>query len=222
VKEHSTKEALTPLSALLSAFTPRQEWSESSLVTWPDPFAIYSNHFDNASAIPRFRETYHGSICKSSPLSSRFTKQFFRFCELCGLSLWSSICTSERSISVKLDVLTTCLPQLSSINRMSVYSNSPSFASTTSSETANGMAEINELAHGLNRLKDKRLEQQRFVQSAQKIDDLSKLALGAKLERALGRRMTEQDAVMRVKPRKPSRPLFDEKAEMAKRQVSAA
>jgi hypothetical protein len=83
------------------------------------------------------------------------------------------------------------------------------------------MAEIRELGHGLDRLKDKRLEQQRFVASAQKTDELSKLALGAKLERALGRRMTKQDAVMRVKPRKVSRPI-DEKAEMEKRQVSAA
>ena len=33
--------------------------------------------------------------------------------------------------------------------------------------------------------------------SAQKTEDLSKLALGAKLERALGRRMGGQDAVMR-------------------------
>jgi hypothetical protein len=122
-------------------------------------------------------------------------------------------------------VLTSQFPQLSSaqvsINRMSIYSASPSFTSTNSTETANGMAEIKELAQGLDRLKDKRLDKQRFVQSAQKTDDLSKLALGAKLERALGRRMTTQDAVMRVKPRKPSRPI-DEKAEYGKKQVSAA
>jgi hypothetical protein len=104
---------------------------------------------------------------------------------------------------------------------MSVYSNSPSFASVNSTDIANGMAEIRELAQGLDRLKDKRLEQQRFVASAQKTDDLSKLALGAKLERALGRRMTKQDAVMRVKPRKPAGPI-EEKAELAERQASAA
>lgn len=85
------------------------------------------------------------------------------------------------------------------------------------------MAEIKELAQGLDRLKDKRLEQQRYVQSAEKVDDLSKLALGAKLERALGRRMTKQDAVMRVKPRSPSRPiLIDEKAVYEERKLSAA
>ena len=80
------------------------------------------------------------------------------------------------------------------------------------------MAEIRELAQGLDRLKDKRLEQQRYVQSAQQTDDLSKLALGAKLERALGRRMTKQDAEMRVKPEDPSRPtLITEKAALAER-----
>jgi hypothetical protein len=108
--------------------------------------------------------------------------------------------------------------QLSSLNRMSVYSASPSFTSTNSTETANGMAEIKELAQGLDRLKDKRLDQQRYVQSAQKTDDLSKLALGAKLERALGRRMTAQDAVMR--PRKLTRPI-DEKTGYTQKQVTA-
>lgn len=83
------------------------------------------------------------------------------------------------------------------------------------------MAEIKEFSQGLDRLKDKRLDKQRYVPSAQKADDQSKLALGAKLDRALGRRLTSQDAVMRIKPRKPSRPI-DEKAELAQRQVSAA
>jgi hypothetical protein len=127
---------------------------------------------------------------------------------------------------LEFNVLTIPLPQLfshrTSMNRMSAYSTSPSFTSTNSTETANGMAEIKELAQGLDRLKDKRLEQQRFVQSAEKVDDLSKLALGAKLERALGRRMTKQDAVMRVKPRMPSRPiLIDEKAVYEERKLSA-
>lgn len=83
------------------------------------------------------------------------------------------------------------------------------------------MAEIKELAQGLDRLKDKRLDKQRFVQSPEKVDNLSKLALGAKLERALGRRMTAQDAVMRPKPRQPSCPI-DEKAAYVKKEVSAA
>ena len=35
--------------------------------------------------------------------------------------------------------------------------------------------------------------------TAEKTENLSKLALGAKLDRALGRRMGSQDAVMKVK-----------------------
>lgn len=108
-----------------------------------------------------------------------------------------------------------------SVNRMSAYSAysaSPSFASTTSSETA--MAEIKVLAKGLDRLNDERLEQQRYVPSAQKTDDLSKLAFVAKLDRALGRRMTKQDAVMRVNPRMSSLPI-DEKAGVAETDASA-
>lgn len=62
------------------------------------------------------------------------------------------------------------------------------------------MAEIKELTDGLNRLENKPLQQQRYVPSAEKTDDMSKLSLGAKVERALGRRMTGQDAVMKQKP----------------------
>lgn len=40
--------------------------------------------------------------------------------------------------------------------------------------------------------------------TAEKTDDMNKLALGAKVERALGRRMTGQDAVMR-------KPMLNEK-----------
>lgn len=61
------------------------------------------------------------------------------------------------------------------------------------------MAEIRQLTQGLDRLENKHLSQQRFVPSQKKTDDLSKLSLGAKVERALGRRMTDQDAVLRVK-----------------------
>lgn len=57
--------------------------------------------------------------------------------------------------------------------------------------------EIKQFGDGLRRLENKRLEQQRFVPSAEKSENLSKLALGAKVERALRRRMTSQDAVMR-------------------------
>ena len=65
--------------------------------------------------------------------------------------------------------------------------------------TDTGLAEIKEWTQGLDRLENKRLQQQRFVPSAEKSEHVSKLALGAKLDRALQRRMTSQDAVFRKK-----------------------
>jgi hypothetical protein len=59
------------------------------------------------------------------------------------------------------------------------------------------MAEIKEYSDFVERLESKPLDKQRFVPTAEKTDNLNKLALGAKVERALGRRMTGQDAVMR-------------------------
>lgn len=61
------------------------------------------------------------------------------------------------------------------------------------------MQEIKEWTRGFDRLEQKRLQQQRYQPTAEKTDSLSKLALGAKVERALGRRMTDQDAVFRPK-----------------------
>lgn len=65
------------------------------------------------------------------------------------------------------------------------------------------------------------MQRQRFEPSPEKIDDLSRLALEAKVYRALARRLTGQDAEMRVNPSIPSRPI-DEKAEIIERQATAA
>ncbi len=59
--------------------------------------------------------------------------------------------------------------------------------------------EINHITEGLDKLENKKLASQRFVPSEKKSESLSKLALGAKLERALDRRLGGQDAVMRKK-----------------------
>ena len=67
------------------------------------------------------------------------------------------------------------------------------------------LADFHNLRDGLERLENKPLLKQRFVPTPEKTDNLSKLALGAKVERALGRRMTSQDAVMRE-------PVLNEKA----------
>ncbi|KAH6682069.1 hypothetical protein B0J14DRAFT_531093 [Halenospora varia] len=83
--------------------------------------------------------------------------------------------------------------------RFSTYSTAPSVANTvkTSLSSASAQQEIKDIEEGLDKLENKKLESQRFVPSQEKTENLSKLALGAKLERALGRRMGGQDAVMR-------------------------
>lgn len=85
--------------------------------------------------------------------------------------------------------------------RFSTYSAAPSVANTvkTSLTSDSAQQEIKDIEDGLEKLDNKKLASQRFVPSKEKSENLSKLALGAKLERALGRRMGSQDAVMRVK-----------------------
>lgn len=60
--------------------------------------------------------------------------------------------------------------------------------------------EIKSWSAGFERMQDKRLEKQRYVMSGKKGDEISTNALGAKLERALGRRMVSQDAVFTRRP----------------------
>ncbi len=86
--------------------------------------------------------------------------------------------------------------------RVSTYSDAPSIArsdATTSSTADPVVVEFRYYIHGLDRLDSKRLQQQRYTPSEEKTESLSQLALQAKLERALGRRMTSQDAVLRPK-----------------------
>lgn len=92
--------------------------------------------------------------------------------------------------------------------RYSTYSNA---ASVQTNDSAH--AEIRDIATGLDRMENKALSSQRVMLSEEKTDNLRKLALGAKLDRALGRRMTGQDAVMR--PRK--KPVVSEKQQMVEK-----
>lgn len=62
-----------------------------------------------------------------------------------------------------------------------------------------GMQEIKQLAQGLSRLENKSLSQQRYVPTQKKTDEINKLGIGAKIEKTLGRRMTNQDAVFKNK-----------------------
>lgn len=82
-------------------------------------------------------------------------------------------------------------------SRFSTYScQAPSLTGTIQTDNS-AVAEIRDIATGLDRMENKALTNQRVVLSEKKVENLSKLALGAKLDRALDRRMTSQDAVMR-------------------------
>jgi hypothetical protein len=92
--------------------------------------------------------------------------------------------------------------------RMSTYSAAPtltpsvapSHLSEASSTAGDPKAqEIKTWNDGFERLEDKRLAKQRYALDAEKTDNMSKIALGAKLDRALSRRMSGQDAVFRSK-----------------------
>ncbi|TGO21850.1 hypothetical protein BPAE_0196g00020 [Botrytis paeoniae] len=79
-------------------------------------------------------------------------------------------------------------------NRFSTYSQAISVETTDSARE-----EITAIEEGFDKLHNKKLESQRCDLTTEKRDNMGKLALGAKLERALGRRMGSQDAVMRKK-----------------------
>jgi hypothetical protein len=64
---------------------------------------------------------------------------------------------------------------------------------------ASGMAEISQLTQGLDRLGNKKLDLQRFIPSEKKTEEIKALSVGAKLDRALGHRMANQDAVFSKK-----------------------
>ncbi|GAB0136580.1 hypothetical protein EsDP_00004877 [Epichloe bromicola] len=80
--------------------------------------------------------------------------------------------------------------------RFSTYSMTPSLTPTVRTNDS-AQAEIRNIALNLDRMENKALSSQRVMLSDEKTDNMSKLALGAKLERALDRRMSSQDAVMR-------------------------
>lgn len=105
--------------------------------------------------------------------------------------------------------------------RYSMYSNHTT-QSTSTSDSA--VAEIQNIGESIDRLNDnaKRLSEQRVELNEEKRVNLQKLALGAKLERALGRRMSSQDAVMRPRVRAKSSPANKVLSEKDGEKVAAA
>ncbi|OAA65654.1 hypothetical protein SPI_02441 [Niveomyces insectorum RCEF 264] len=94
--------------------------------------------------------------------------------------------------------------------RYSTYSMAPSYAPTVRT-TDSATAEIQTIEKGLDRMENKALQQQRVVLNEEKVAVFQKLALGAKLDRALERRMTSQDAVMRPPRTKKTEKVYSEK-----------
>ncbi|RKF65791.1 hypothetical protein GcC1_115017 [Golovinomyces cichoracearum] len=80
------------------------------------------------------------------------------------------------------------------------YSDSLSLNRTpTRSSVDSAEQEFHEIEAIMEKLENKELSTQRFVPTEEKIAFLSKLALSAKLARALQRRLRGQDAVMRLR-----------------------
>ncbi|KAI1005774.1 hypothetical protein K3495_g2444 [Podosphaera aphanis] len=78
-----------------------------------------------------------------------------------------------------------------------------SSASSYTISTDSAREEIYKIEAVLKKLENKKLATQRFVPSQEKVEYLSKLALSAKLDRALRRRMRGQDAVMQTRKSQP-------------------
>ncbi|EMC94596.1 hypothetical protein BAUCODRAFT_35827 [Baudoinia panamericana UAMH 10762] len=85
----------------------------------------------------------------------------------------------------------------STINERMPYRNtdpSVNASSSTLSTTDPRSQDLKAFAGFLDRMQDGRLDKQRYEMTSNKSEEVSKLALGAKVERALARRMTAQDA----------------------------
>ncbi|KAK5111101.1 hypothetical protein LTR62_005300 [Meristemomyces frigidus] len=82
------------------------------------------------------------------------------------------------------------------------HSSDPTMAASTSTLSSSSDPKTQDLkswSGTLERMQDERLDKQRYVMSGNKSEEVSKIALGAKVERALARRMTGQDATFTVR-----------------------
>lgn len=70
----------------------------------------------------------------------------------------------------------------------------PAASTSTLGSTDPRTQDIKSWGAGFQRMQDERLVKQRYEMSGEKDDEVSLTALGAKVERALGRRMVGQDA----------------------------
>ena len=94
--------------------------------------------------------------------------------------------------------------------RNSVRYSTFSVVAPTIQTTDSAMNEVTDIANGFDRMENKALSSQRVVLTEEKTDNMKKLALGAKLDRALSHRMSSQDAVMRPRRSKPVTSHFED------------
>jgi len=84
--------------------------------------------------------------------------------------------------------------------RYSTYSHAPSVGSVKTSLTSDSaQQELNNIESQLAILDNKKLASQRYALSEERTEEFGKLALAAKIDRSVGRRMKNQDAVMTSK-----------------------
>lgn len=117
--------------------------------------------------------------------------------------------SSTQQYSSRFSEQTFLAPQTIPEKSRTIYGNvdvAAASSSLTLSSTDPKTADIRSFANTLDRMNDSRTDKQRFVMSSNKTEEVSKIALGAKVERALSRRMVGQDAVFR-----PKKPILDEK-----------
>ncbi|KAL8872136.1 MAG: hypothetical protein Q9174_002182 [Haloplaca sp. 1 TL-2023] len=106
---------------------------------------------------------------------------------------------SSKRTSKRFSTYSSLLSDTTTLRDSNTSSNTQHTTHSTSSSADPRLQEIKEWSTGFERLDNKHLQKQRYQPTPEKTDNLSKLALGAKVERALGRRMTDQDATFRAK-----------------------
>jgi len=95
--------------------------------------------------------------------------------------------------------------------RMSTYSEAPTVQTNYSTESAH--EELKNITTGFVRMENHKLASQRYVPTQEKVETLEANRMGAKLEKALERRMQGQDAVMRPRKKTNAQELSEKDSE---------
>ncbi|KAH9825606.1 hypothetical protein Tdes44962_MAKER04048 [Teratosphaeria destructans] len=118
-------------------------------------------------------------------------------------SLASTFETSSNRSSPHASQQTILTTNIMSAKGQSPYANSDLAVVARSSSTLASSdpksQDLRSWSGSLERMQDERLQQQRYVMSGSKSEEIRANALGAKVERALARRMTGQDAQFTAK-----------------------